>query len=52
MAHDIEGPTVLVTYTDCECPWQTKYCEENHTKTALIPADVLECYRVDAGDGE
>jgi hypothetical protein len=40
-------PTILVTYYSCLCPWQTKYCEDNHKRTALVPSDVLDCYRVD-----
>ena len=38
--------TRVVYWQDCDCEWSTKYCEENHSKSARIPLEVLRRYEV------
>jgi hypothetical protein len=32
---------VRVFWYDCDCEWVTKYCEEFHRRSALVPRGVL-----------
>lgn len=38
---------VTVSWYSCDCPWLTKYCDEEHRKYAVIPRTVLEQYAVE-----
>lgn len=33
---------IRVWWYDCDCPWQTKYCDEHHSKSALVPAAAFQ----------
>ena len=40
------GPTdaddlVAVSWADCDCEWETKYCNENHRRWSRVPRSVL-----------
>jgi hypothetical protein len=35
---------VSVTWYEHDCEWITKYCDEHHARTALVPRDVLAQY--------
>ena len=36
-----DDDSVRVFWYDCDCEWITKYCEENHRRSALVPRGVL-----------
>ncbi len=36
--------TVTVHFFTCDCEWATKFCDEYHTATAIIPREVVEQY--------
>lgn len=36
--------TILVTWYDHNCDWITKHCDEYHTRSALVPVEVLAQY--------
>lgn len=33
---------VLVKWYECDCQWLTKYCDEEHVRTAWVPLDVVK----------
>lgn len=33
---------VMVTWYEHGCDWITKYCDENHTRSALVPRKILD----------
>ena len=35
----------FVTYYNCDCEWNSKYCDENHRVTVKIPKSVLDQYK-------
>ena len=35
------GDLVAVSWTDCDCEWETKYCDENHRRMTRIPRSAL-----------
>lgn len=40
---------VVVRWTDCECEWATKTCDEYHTRVARIPlSKILDWIEEDA----
>lgn len=36
--------SIRVSWYDHDCDWITKYCDEYHTRSALVPLSVLEQY--------
>lgn len=42
----IETDFVTVYYWDHECPWVSKYCEDECRRTAFVPTDILRKYEV------
>lgn len=42
----IETECVTIYYWDHQCPWVSKYCEENCMRKALLPTDILRKYEV------
>lgn len=36
--------TVTVSWTECNCEWGSKYCDENHRVYATVPVSVLKEY--------
>lgn len=36
--------TVTVSWYTCDCEWITKYCDEEHYATAVVPKSVLSEY--------
>lgn len=38
---------VWVSWHDCSCDWLSKYCDEHHRKTALVPIEVLNEWRAE-----
>ncbi len=36
---------VQVAWYEHDCPWLSKYCDENHLVTAMVPESVLASYR-------
>lgn len=36
--------SVTVRWYDCNCAWVTKFCDEEHTRFAIVPRDVLLRY--------
>lgn len=37
--------TVAVYWYDCECVYLTKFCDENHSRSALVPRSVLRAMK-------
>lgn len=42
--------TKRVTWYEHDCEWITKYCDENHTVSALVPMSVLRQYVISTDD--
>ena len=36
-----DAECIAVSWTDCDCDWETKYCDENHRRTTRIPRSAL-----------
>lgn len=39
--------SVAISYYTCSCDWISKYCDDYHRDTVLIPLDALEKYRME-----
>ena len=42
---------VLVSYYEHSCEWVSKYCDENHKRSAWVPRAALSAALADAGFG-
>ena len=40
----VQPEPVLVMWYEHDCPWITKYCDEEHLRRATVPRDVLSQY--------
>lgn len=41
---EVAEPKITVHYYEHSCEWLTKYCDEYHRRTAVVPASVLARY--------
>ena len=45
-----EHDYVYARWSECTCDWQTKYCEDEHTRGAMVPLSVLRNYERSMSD--
>lgn len=46
MSFDGGDELIRVAWYEHSCPWITKYCDEEHTKVAMVPVSILSQYEV------
>lgn len=43
---------IAVYYYEHSCEWVSKFCDEHHQRSALVPVSVLAAFTLNGGDGE
>lgn len=48
---DALSDTRVVYWLDCDCEWRTKYCDQEHTRSARVPLAALRAAYEARGEG-